>query len=94
MVLVFAVSSTVYVPKKQLTCPTGVRGLVDQDFGRLAVSAAGVHRIRPGTERCRRRGTKVPESLSGNPITVTGKIDLYKGRPEIVISSSAQIVKY
>ena len=38
-------------------------------------------------------GQKFLESLSGNPITVTGKIDLYKGRPEIVISSSAQIVK-
>jgi hypothetical protein len=36
--LVFAVSSTVYVPKKQLTCPTGVRGLVlvPSDFGPLA----------------------------------------------------------
>ena len=38
-------------------------------------------------------GQKFLESLSGNPITVTGKIELYKGRPEIVISSSAQIVK-
>src|SRR4029077_9194216 len=39
-------------------------------------------------------GQKFLESLSGDPITVTGKIELYKGRPEIVISSSAQIVKY
>ena len=38
-------------------------------------------------------GQKFLESLSGNPITVTGKIELYKGRAEIVISSSAQIVK-
>ena len=38
-------------------------------------------------------GQEFLESLSGNPITVTGKIELYKGRPEIVISSSAQIVK-
>ena len=38
-------------------------------------------------------GQKFLESLSGNPITVTGKIELYKGRPEIVISSSAQILK-
>jgi hypothetical protein len=33
---VFAVSSTVYVPNQQFTCPTGVRGLVPSDFGRLA----------------------------------------------------------
>jgi hypothetical protein len=38
-------------------------------------------------------GEEFLESLSGNPITVTGEIKLYKGRPEIVISSSAQIIK-
>jgi hypothetical protein len=38
-------------------------------------------------------GEKVLKSLTGNPVTVTGKIELYKGRPEIVISSPAQIVK-
>ena len=38
-------------------------------------------------------GQKFLESLSRNPITVTGKIELYNGRPEIVISSSAQIIK-
>jgi hypothetical protein len=32
-------------------------------------------------------------SLLGNAITITGKIELYKGRPEIMISSPAQIVK-
>jgi DNA/RNA endonuclease YhcR with UshA esterase domain len=30
---------------------------------------------------------QVRQSLAGNPVTVTGKIELYKGRPEIVISS-------
>ena len=38
-------------------------------------------------------GEEFLESLSGNPITVTGEIKLYKGRPEIVISSPAQIEK-
>jgi hypothetical protein len=32
-------------------------------------------------------------SLLGNPITITGKIELFKGRPEIVISSPAQLEK-
>jgi hypothetical protein len=31
-----AVSSTVYVPKKAIAGPTGVRGLVPSDFGRSA----------------------------------------------------------
>ena len=35
-------------------------------------------------------GEKFLESLAGNPVTVTGKIELYKGRPEIVISLAAQ----
>ena len=30
-------------------------------------------------------------SLAGNPLTISGKIELYKGRPEIVITSPAQI---
>jgi DNA/RNA endonuclease YhcR with UshA esterase domain len=38
-------------------------------------------------------GEKLLESLAGNPVTVTGRIELYKGRPEIVVSSPAQIVK-
>jgi hypothetical protein len=38
-------------------------------------------------------GEQFLKSLAGNQITVTGKIQLYKGRPEIVISSSAQIIK-
>jgi hypothetical protein len=38
-------------------------------------------------------GQQFLESLAGNPVTVTGRIELYKGRPEIVISSPAQIVK-
>jgi hypothetical protein len=38
-------------------------------------------------------GQKFLESLAGNPVTVTGRIEWYKGRPEIVISSPAQIVK-
>ena len=38
-------------------------------------------------------GEQFLKSLAGNQIAVTGKIELYKGRPEIVISSSAQIIK-
>ena len=38
-------------------------------------------------------GEKFLQSLADNPVTITGKIELYKGRPEIVISSPAQIVK-
>jgi hypothetical protein len=38
-------------------------------------------------------GQQFLQSLAGNPITLRGKIELYKGRPEIVISSSSQIVK-
>ena len=38
-------------------------------------------------------GQEFLKSLSGNPVTVTGKIELYKGRPEIVISSLAQVMK-
>jgi hypothetical protein len=38
-------------------------------------------------------GEQLLKSLAGNPVTITGKIELYKGRPEIVISSPAQIVK-
>jgi hypothetical protein len=38
-------------------------------------------------------GEKVLKSLAGNPVTVTGKIELYKGRPEIVISPPTQIIK-
>jgi hypothetical protein len=32
-------------------------------------------------------------SLAGNPVTLIGRIELYKGRPEIVITSPAQIEK-
>ena len=38
-------------------------------------------------------GEKFLESLVGSAVTFTGKIELYKGRPEIVILSPAQIVK-
>jgi hypothetical protein len=38
-------------------------------------------------------GQKFLESLAGNPVSLSGKIELYKGRPEIVISSPSQIVK-
>jgi hypothetical protein len=38
-------------------------------------------------------GQKFLESLAGNPVTLLGRIELYKGRPEIVISSPSQIVK-
>ena len=37
-------------------------------------------------------GEKFLESLAGNPVTITGRIELYKGCPEIVISAPAQIV--
>jgi hypothetical protein len=36
-------------------------------------------------------GEKYLQSLADNPVTITGKIELYKGKPEIVISSAAQI---
>ena len=38
-------------------------------------------------------GEKFLESLADNPVTLHGRIELYKGRPEIVISSPSQIVK-
>ena len=38
-------------------------------------------------------GQKFLESLAGNPVTLVGRSRLYKGQPEIVISSAAQIVK-
>jgi len=38
-------------------------------------------------------GPKFLESLAGRPVTLSGRIELYKGRPEIVISSPAQIAK-
>ena len=38
-------------------------------------------------------GEKFLRSLADNPVTITGKVELYKGRTEIVISSAAQIVK-
>jgi hypothetical protein len=38
-------------------------------------------------------GEEFLRSLAGSPITLTGKIELYKGRPEIVISSPEQIAK-
>jgi len=36
VVMVFAASSTVYVPKWAIACPTGLRGLSDADFERSA----------------------------------------------------------
>ena len=36
-------------------------------------------------------GEKFLRSLTDSPITITGKIEFYKGKPEIVISSPAQI---
>ena len=38
-------------------------------------------------------GEEFLRSLADNAVTVSGKIELYKGKPEIVISSAAQIVK-
>jgi hypothetical protein len=38
-------------------------------------------------------GEEFLRSLTDSPSTVTGKIELYKGKPEMVISSPAQIVK-
>ena len=38
-------------------------------------------------------GEKYLHSLADKPVTITGKIELYKGRPEIVIWSPAQITK-
>ena len=33
------------------------------------------------------------QSLADNAVTINGEIELYKGKPEIVISSAAQIAK-
>ena len=38
-------------------------------------------------------GEKFLQSLADNPVTITGKIVLYKGRPEIVVLSPSQISK-
>jgi hypothetical protein len=38
-------------------------------------------------------GEQFLQSLAGTPVTITGKIEFYKGRPEIVISSRDQIIK-
>ena len=38
-------------------------------------------------------GEEFLRSLADNVVTVSGKIELYKGKPEIVISSPAQITK-
>ena len=38
-------------------------------------------------------GEEFLRSLADNVVTISGKIELYKGKPEIVISSAAQIVK-
>jgi hypothetical protein len=38
-------------------------------------------------------GHQFLQSLAGNPVTLNGKIELYKDQPEIVISSPSQIVK-
>jgi hypothetical protein len=32
-------------------------------------------------------------SLTGNAVTITGRIELYNGRPEIVVSEAAQIMQ-
>jgi len=38
-------------------------------------------------------GEEFLRSLADHVITISGKVELYKGKPEIVISSPAQIVK-
>jgi hypothetical protein len=38
-------------------------------------------------------GEEVLRSLADSQVTLTGKIELYKGKLEIVISSPAQIVR-
>jgi DNA/RNA endonuclease YhcR with UshA esterase domain len=38
-------------------------------------------------------GQSFLRSLSGNPVTVTGRIELFKGKPEIAISRAEQIQK-
>ena len=38
-------------------------------------------------------GEEFLQSMAGNLVTITGKIEFYKGRPEIVISSRDQIAK-
>ena len=38
-------------------------------------------------------GEEFLRSLADNVVTISGKIELYKGKPEVVISSPSQIVK-
>ena len=38
-------------------------------------------------------GQEFLRSLADNVVTISGKIELYKAKPEIVISSAAQIAK-
>jgi len=38
-------------------------------------------------------GESFLRSLAGNPVTVTGRVELYKGKLEIIITSSGQIEK-
>ena len=38
-------------------------------------------------------GESFLRSLAGNPVTIIGRIELFKGRPEIVISEATQIAQ-
>jgi DNA/RNA endonuclease YhcR with UshA esterase domain len=38
-------------------------------------------------------GEEFLRSLADNVLTISGKIELYKGKPEVMISSPSQIVK-
>ena len=79
-----------------------VRGLVEQislfEEGYAFLSFSGYpHEIFKGFVPAQSvdhvGGEQFLKSLGGNPITVIGKIELYIGHPEIVISSPEQIVR-
>ena len=64
------------------------RGLDERDAAR-----AILYQRRPEGQRIGRRARLPRRSLTDNAVTISGKIELYKGKPEIVISSAAQIAK-
>ena len=79
-----------------------VRGLVEQvsvsKKGHAFLNFGGRYPNQIFTGLCQRAvsavgGEKFLQSLADNPVTVSGKIELYKGKPEIVILSAAQIAK-
>jgi hypothetical protein len=76
-----------------------VRGLVEQ----VSFSSKGNAFLNSGIpgklsqasslRRALSGGESFLRSLAGNPVTIIGRIGLFKGRPEIVISEATQIAQ-